>query len=142
MRFVRFTDTPDGDSSRHGVASPRHTCSAFTAIRAVCHGDGMRRLILLAMVLFGCESDPKMGEACDTISDALCRRAADCGIGEYNACFQGAKTACCLDEGTCDRSVKQSDIDALENECVPAILGLKCEVLATGTLPAVCLMSR
>ncbi len=108
--------------------------------------DGMRRIVALALVMIGCGGDPptKVGEFCDFISDAGCKRAIACGSSDtYDGCFQRAKTACCISDGSCgDDLIGISDYDKFKAICGPALASEQCSDLANGTTPAACLMQR
>jgi len=103
----------------------------------------MRRMMLVVALVLGCGSDSiTNGEACDIVGGAFCRRAADCGLVAFDACFQEMKLGCCLNEGTCgQKATDVKDPAKLETECEPAILASSCGAIQQGVLPAICLMN-
>jgi hypothetical protein len=111
------------------------------------------RMLATALVVLGCgggddggndRSGPQpqpatLGEACDVILDAICARGPECVDGfNYDACFQAAKAACCVDDGTCLVTYAQ---DADVWACAEALDDYSCENLDNGILPAVCSMN-
>jgi hypothetical protein len=90
------------------------------------------------------DSDTPMtkGEYCDSTGTAFCERVQDCQLETFNACFQAFKGGCCINDGSCNlTAMNESDLRALERNCVAALSSEACAEVEAGVIPAVCLMS-
>lgn len=112
---------------------PAHGCETFERMRWA----------FLAVAVGACGGDGQhytKGDYCDATGTAVCMRAQACGIdGTFNACFQGFKGACCINNGTCGLELGGAGMDR-EARCVPAVGTQACGELTAGVVPAVCLM--
>src|SRR6187399_2781221 len=88
---------------------------------------------LLLLSSCGDDSDSPItkGEYCDSTGTAFCNRGVECQLGTFNACFQGFKGGCCLNDGSCSRQLTNaSDVRALEEKCVAALSTAACSDIA------------
>jgi hypothetical protein len=82
------------------------------------------------------------GQYCDSTGTAFCHRIEECQGSTFNACFQGFKGACCIDDGSCGVGIMNtSTFMTFEAKCTAALMTEACADAIGGVVPAVCLMT-